>query len=339
MLLFFLPSLTFALNETYVVEVFLNINISYDNLTANTIQSNESMNNAQSNLSHICNISISLQTTQLLYQNNEQVSFQNILSNNSFYYEIDYWIEDLFGREIKKIYTTKNQNTKYYTPKIAVEEKVLIIKNQIKYLNCTNINNNTRSQKILIIKNEPLLDDEVDNSKSASCECDETSIVVTEQFNVLGKINSFYTRVKNFYEEIVVYTNIAGKGVYEVVFFDMCKIKIQNITLDGSKTISFNATAHFGNNKYFLLLRNSDDVLDFQELEIFFEGEEKLNKTTGATQLTFTENKVIFENKSDTPTGKIIYESNSEKTKNKTVYFLLVPFTILFLILIFKKKL
>jgi len=101
-----------------------------------------------------CNASISLTTEKTVYENNEQIKFHNRLSDRSYPYEIEYWIEDIFERIVKEKRTTENTNQKSFTPDIKEQDKALIFKNRIKNILCNNTNDNIASQKLVIIKGE-----------------------------------------------------------------------------------------------------------------------------------------------------------------------------------------
>jgi hypothetical protein len=64
-----------------------------------------------------CNITIGMRTDKKTYNPGDAVKIYFDVSNQSFPYQITYWIEDYFGRVVKKTYTTSNSNTKSYTVK------------------------------------------------------------------------------------------------------------------------------------------------------------------------------------------------------------------------------
>ncbi len=99
-----------------------------------------------------CNISLSIYTDKQIYENSEKIEFQHTLSNESFPFEIEYWVSDLFDTIVKERVITKNTNKKTYTPKIDEKEAVLIIKSAISTA-CNNTNNNILAEKIVIVKN------------------------------------------------------------------------------------------------------------------------------------------------------------------------------------------
>lgn len=108
--------------------------------------------NAYDTRSFKCNISINATTDKFVYNNNEQIKIHNKLSNSSFFYTIEYWIEDLFGEIIKKRYNTTNQNQKTYTAKINELDRVYVLRNRIAMIGCNNTSSKTSDEKYVIIK-------------------------------------------------------------------------------------------------------------------------------------------------------------------------------------------
>jgi len=102
-----------------------------------------------------CDISISISTEKLIYNNSESIKFYNIINNESFLYKIEYWIEDLFENEVKSKYNTSNTNQKSYTPNIDESDQVFLIKNRIAELYCndTDLSDNF-AEKLIIVKGE-----------------------------------------------------------------------------------------------------------------------------------------------------------------------------------------
>ena len=99
-----------------------------------------------------CNVSISITTFKEIYWDNESIKFYNNLSNESFPYLIEYWIEDLFGNVIKERTNTSNTNQKSYSPEISEQDLVLMIKNNLHALcNDSELSDNY-AEKIVIIK-------------------------------------------------------------------------------------------------------------------------------------------------------------------------------------------
>jgi hypothetical protein len=91
---------------------------------------------------------------KVIYELNESIRFDNILSNDTFAFEIEYWVEDLFGNEAKERYTTANLNKKQFSPDFEETDKVYFIKSNLTKIFCNNSNNSTFSEALVIVKGE-----------------------------------------------------------------------------------------------------------------------------------------------------------------------------------------
>ncbi len=159
---------------------FNNTNINYSiNNTANNITGNTTNNGSfnSTNQTNICNVSIDLilNSSKLIFYPGEKISFYNTLSNASTYYEIEYWIRDYFNHSLKSKKVTKNLNKKYWTVKNNPNTKITLayIENSIRYINCTNINNKTKSSQHFIIINDYAVQN--NQCESNSCDCNQES--------------------------------------------------------------------------------------------------------------------------------------------------------------------
>jgi len=120
-------------------------------------------------LSIPCFIELNLSTNKDIYLNREEVKIKNSISNKSFPYLIEYWVEDLFGNYVKKRYNTSNTNQKAYTPKIVEKDRVFIVKNRLVFVACNNSNSVLENEKMIIIKKDEASigrDDDTDSSIS-----------------------------------------------------------------------------------------------------------------------------------------------------------------------------
>jgi|TARA_B100000315_G_C14570499_1_gene585219 hypothetical protein len=236
--------------------------------------------------SNNCNYSISINSKKLMYENNEKISFQNVLDKDLSVFKIEYWIEDLFGHIIKKTRNTTNLNTKYYTPKIDEKSKVLIIKNILR-VNCQNIGRNS-SEKIMIVKNDYFNSSEIKS-------------INEEIFK--PKILSFYTRAKKFSPQIKLFASING-GEELLLFSDLKKNRFK---IDIPETIEFVVDTKKGKNEYLLFLISDSKIVDFKELKVDFNisEEEKPFKLE-------TKKDIKIEKEELSITGKTIYETNAE---------------------------
>jgi len=116
-----------------------------------------------------CFIQLNLSTDKEVYLNQEKVKIKNIISNKSFPYIIEYWIEDLFGEEVKKRYNTSNTNQKTWTAKIVEKDRVFLVKNKLVFVACNNSNPELENEKMIVVKKNKASigkDDDSDSSIS-----------------------------------------------------------------------------------------------------------------------------------------------------------------------------
>ena len=114
-----------------------------------------------------CFVGLNLSTDKEFYLNKEKVKIKNIISNKSFPYIIEYWVEDLFGNDVKKRYNTSNTNQKTYTPKIVEKDRVFLVKNRLVFVACNNSNTELENEKMIIIKKEEASIGKDDDSDSS----------------------------------------------------------------------------------------------------------------------------------------------------------------------------
>ena len=121
----------------------------------------------EKNLPHTeyCNIELNLNTDKEIYLENETVKFQNLLSDESHQYIISYYITDLFNNLIKEPKNTSNNNEKSFTPYIFETEQVFMIHNELIFIDCNNTNNNTKTNKTIIIKGNKIKESKIGISK------------------------------------------------------------------------------------------------------------------------------------------------------------------------------
>ncbi|MBC8495455.1 hypothetical protein H8D36_04840 [archaeon] len=270
---------------------------------------------------NICNVSIGLSTTKVIFENQEKISIENTLSNEQEFFSIDYWIEDLFGEMVKSKKTTTNLNVKSYTPKIDVPYKVLIIRNELT-TNCQN-SGNTSSQKFIVVKNENYESSDVNNVN------DENPVVSD------NKIVSFYTRTKNYKPIIKLFANIKGFGELKLVTNEGL---ISNY-ISQSGVYEFNVSVIQGNNSYFLSLVNDEIIVSSKELHIFFEKEESVlvkNNSKPVISKNIIEKPV---NKSrNVIIGGVVYESENESNKRLIPWLIIGTLSTLSIIVLLKKR-
>jgi hypothetical protein len=148
-------------------------NNSYNNSL--NITTNSSLENITGNLSE-CNISINLNIIddKLFFQNKETIKFSNELSSEDYDYKIEYWITDYFNTTLKSIVETTNTNQKQWTPNIDSKYEIVVLKNKIKQINCTNIGRTNDEKMFIIINNN--LSEELNPSSESHITIDTSKI-------------------------------------------------------------------------------------------------------------------------------------------------------------------
>ena len=289
-----------------------------------------------------CNNSISIHTARDLYEKGETIVFQNVLNNDTLNFSISYWIEDLFGEIVKKKVTTKNLNDKRYTPRFEGKTQILIIKNKL-ITNCYNQGINT-SEKVLIIKNSDFSEKEQTKSSSGSSSLTRTQ-TMNKQILKTGSIISFYTRVKKYSPIIKLFANIDGTGSIRLLGSETQEIKVTT-----PQTIILNVSPEKGNNTYYLLLIQDEEIIDSKTLNVNFDNKQNNSKHQQTQTLkenasqdellssksTGEESKSLSKTKIDKVTGTVIYESSQEKKKTIFTPFLIIVTIVLGLFLLKK---
>ncbi|MBS3111760.1 hypothetical protein J4459_00685, partial [Candidatus Woesearchaeota archaeon] len=75
------------------------------------------------------------------------------------------YITDLFNNLIKEPKNTSNNNEKSFTPYIFETEQVFMIHNELIFIDCNNTNNNTKTNKTIIIKGNKIKESKIGISK------------------------------------------------------------------------------------------------------------------------------------------------------------------------------
>lgn len=101
----------------------------------------------------MCNIALGLKTNALYSKNKEKIEIYNNLTDKDYSFIIEYWIEDQNKNIIKEKIETNNLNKKQFTPNLK-ESQNITIKNNLKSINCTNINNKTSNELSIFIEVE-----------------------------------------------------------------------------------------------------------------------------------------------------------------------------------------
>ncbi|MBN1377581.1 lamin tail domain-containing protein [Candidatus Woesearchaeota archaeon] len=290
---------------------------------------NTNASDNENNINGECNITLGIEIKETkkyfpVYNNKETIEFCNIIEPDAYSFEIEYWVEDLFGNIIKKPYNTTNSNKKSYTPSIEEEEKVLIIKNRLLSINCSNINNKTSSEKYVIVKNEnDALDEdshiEIKEANPEDIKFGETLFIDLKAYKGNTNKNVIYVYIKGE-EKISETTKIYLKSKYMEYEFtiplklkDNCKRKYN----DGEYEII--AEGLDEKEEYIVLIEGLGNCPE-DETNNKEEGEKAENKEKDIQyKLTGYNNTIYIENKTGIKNSLNIYNPDTEPY-NITVY-------------------
>jgi hypothetical protein len=144
-----------------------------------------------------CNISLETQiVNDKIFENKNKIQFKHYLTNKSFPFIIEYWVEDLFGDKVKNKVQTSNLNTKSFTPKINEQDRVFFLKSKLNFLGCNNSNKNLYNEKVLLIKNNQV-----------STEDEESNELIENEIIILGTDKEEY-----FFGDVVMLEIYVKKG-------------------------------------------------------------------------------------------------------------------------------
>ncbi len=190
-------------SENFVANSSINQTINTTINSTTNVSSNTTINTSVNN-SDICNISLGLRLKEnkSIFNNGDAIKFYNDISNNSYEYVISYWIDDYFNNTLKTLVKTANTNQKQWTANINNKYEFAVIKNELTFVNCTNINNKTTSEMQVFVVNNG--DDFVLQNKDSSVEFSS------------AKISGNYVSVAG-----ELYKGDTGKTVFSIKF--QCK--------------------------------------------------------------------------------------------------------------------
>lgn len=241
-----------------------------------------------------CSIELNLSTDKEIYNKGESVDIKNSMSNQTFPYIIQYWVEDLFGSIVKEKQNTSNTNLKSFTPKINEKDKVFLAKNVLIFVGCNNSNSHISNEKMIISLNkdyEPEKEkkaEETTTKKSASTKTSSSKNSSTKKtaLEESAKILSFYTRNKKYNQSINLYANIKASKSYSLAL--LSSKGEQKIGFNGSNNIKFRVEPAEGANLFILKLIKDNKMVDSKELFVKLEGSKvvKANRTIAITAKT-----------------------------------------------------
>lgn len=363
------PAINETTNATVNVTINTSINITTNasiNSTSNT-SSDSNITNATEPLANLCSVSINITTDKIIYENGEAMEFTIMLSNKSREFIIEYWIEDLFGSEIKARRNTSLLTKKSFTPKIDDKDKVMVAKAKLIYVDCNNSNPAQESGSLFIVKFSEWQPTE---EKKCSCpSCSSSSKTTTsstgtasstskagstsstelmkipESKKETAKIVSFYTRTKKWRDNITLYANVElGKYVRaeELELLLISDLEEQKLGINSSGTISLDAKAGPGRNIFTLNLLDEGIIIDTRMLEANLSIEEKevlAEKSSFAGPNAPDEQSVQNSTKATDPlTGKVVYESSNKRLTGYAPYILVFVMLIVIIALSLLRK-
>jgi len=157
-------------NSVRAMPANVSLNVSVDN--ASEVPSNESPDEPPADEQEPpeqpdeCQPQLAISTPKDTYQNKEQIAMTFLL-NHTGAFIIEYGIEDLFGNAVKPYLNTTNLRTKTFTPRIAEQDKVLVIKAML-HVSCTDVIMQAEKQVIVLNPNAALPQERRDPAPDAS---------------------------------------------------------------------------------------------------------------------------------------------------------------------------
>jgi len=306
-----------------------------------------------------CNISLTIETEKLIYENKEKISFKNLLNNDSFNYEIEYWVEDLFGNIFKKPYTTSNLNKKSYTPKIENKVEVLKIIANISYLACNDSNKSDNYYETLII----VKGEEKEEVECPECICEEPEKKTTKKTELeFADLPKEITTGKDFKIKVLIKNNDDEKHEFDVYSYIYRGSKCYSESRDNNKrTVKINAfdseivelednVKEAEDGEYNIKVKLKQDNLktekeikeeiEIKNIEIVEEREEKIiEKLDSEINIKPIEiQECVSKQVEDISLEKVNldYESSSEKSKKLINYFILTTLSLVVIIFVLK---
>ncbi|MDP3640580.1 MAG: hypothetical protein Q8R53_05285 [Nanoarchaeota archaeon] len=116
-----------------------------------------------------CDVGLTLAIeNNLFFDEGESIRFTP-LSNTTFPFRIEYWIEDLFGRVVKPKVTTTNSNQKSWTAQSPEQDRVYFLKAQL-YPACRdqNLSDNAAEKMLIVLQDSLSLTNEASADKPSS---------------------------------------------------------------------------------------------------------------------------------------------------------------------------
>ena len=246
-----------------------------------------------------CNISLETQIIDdQIFQTNNKIKFKHQLSNQSFPFIIEYWIEDLFGNTVKNKVETTNTNSKSFTPKINEKDRIFLLKSKLDFIACNNSNSKQYDEQILLVKNTGSL-----NQKNSDDDIIENEIVI------IGTDKEEY-----FFGDEVMVNLYVKKGDSSKTVVN-AKIKAKNIVSPTTKTYYKDKNTEYEIKFPILLNNNCDEKYNEGKYELVIEG--LGTKTTKQINLK-NSNQICYHKE---PKQSKITNSNYKLDEFELIYF------------------
>lgn len=147
-----------ALNES--VPIQNGTNASALNISEAVV--NVSMNSSEEmgvRIENACEVAPLLIVEKEVFNVSERVYFWNKVSNRSFDFLIEYWVEDEQGTVVKQVVQTANANRKQFTPRFESAEIVLTMRNKLVWVACNNTNQELEASQVVRVINPDYVED------------------------------------------------------------------------------------------------------------------------------------------------------------------------------------
>ena len=277
-----------------------------------------------------CNVSLSLETNKINYSNGETIDIYNKLSNKSYNFRIEYWIEDENNDTIKKKVETTNTNKKQFTPKFE-ETKVIIIKNNLTYIDCININNKTYNELSVLV--------EVEKDPKPSFELQKVYLPRNKKIDINNSITATILAYTGNLNNLTVETYIENITNKTTTIYNQFNKSLFNVTLE----IPYDCNIK---TDYYLF---TVEALGRQDIENLTIVNTCSDINSNITEQPFQDNNSSLGNETyeyenvinletNPITGKLVYEATNEKAKRIATYLAIVVLAALTIIIISTSK-
>jgi hypothetical protein len=117
--IFFFFILLVSINQSEAFSKIIPINVSATISDSNMLENQMNMNTA-------CNHTITLSSDKTVYLSGDKISFKPSINPRPDEFLVEYWVEDLNGRMLKKAMNTSSGTSKTYTHNTILQEVILI---------------------------------------------------------------------------------------------------------------------------------------------------------------------------------------------------------------------